>query len=70
MIRRAFDVLYREGADSGRVIAICLHPFLIGTSHNIGALDSALEYVCRHDGVWLATGEEIVEHYLNSGATS
>ncbi len=70
MIRRAFDVLYREGADSGRVIAICLHPFLIGTSHNIGALDSALEYVCRHNGVWLATGEEIVAHYLNSGASS
>ena len=69
MIRRAFDVLYREGEQSGRVMAICLHPFLIGTSHNIGALDSALEYVCGHDGGWLTTGAEIVQHYLDSGAT-
>lgn len=69
MIRDAFDVLYREGETSGRVMAISLHPFLIGTSHSIGALDSALDYVCRHDGVWLATGAEIVEHYLSSGAT-
>ena len=69
MIRCAFDVLYREGETSGRVMAISLHPFLIGTSHSIGALDSVLDYICRHDGVWRATGGEIVEHFLSSGAT-
>jgi peptidoglycan/xylan/chitin deacetylase (PgdA/CDA1 family) len=69
MIRNAFDVLYREGETSGRVMAISLHPFLIGTAHTIGAFDAALEYVCGHDGVWLATGGEIIDHYLNSGAT-
>jgi peptidoglycan/xylan/chitin deacetylase (PgdA/CDA1 family) len=67
-LRRQFDVLYREGATSGRVMAICLHPFLIGHPHRIGALDSALEYICGHDGVWLATGGEIIDHYLASGA--
>jgi hypothetical protein len=30
MIKDAFDVLYREGAESGRVMAISLHPFVIG----------------------------------------
>ena len=69
MIRRQFDTLYREGADSGRVMAICLHPFVIGVPHRIGALDSALAYILRHEGVWRATGSEIVEHYLASGAT-
>jgi len=64
MIRRQFDTLYREGAQSGRVMAICLHPFVIGVPHRIGALDSALGYILRHDGVWRATGSEIVEHYL------
>jgi hypothetical protein len=52
MIRRQFDTLYREGAESGRVMAICLHPFVIGVPHRIGALDSALAYVLRHEGVW------------------
>lgn len=68
MIKRQFDVLYREGEQSGRVMAICLHPFIIGVPHRIGALDAALEYIRSHDGVWCATGEEIIAHWLQSGA--
>ncbi len=49
--------------------AICLHPFVIGVPHRIGALDSALAYILRHEGVWCATGSEIIEHYLAAGAT-
>lgn len=64
MARRQFDTLYREGAESGRVMAICLHPFVIGVPHRIHALDEALAHICGHDGVWLATGSEIVDHYL------
>lgn len=63
MIKRTFDVLYREGARSARVMAICLHPFLIGVPHRIGGLDAALKYICEHEGVWLATGEEIARAY-------
>jgi peptidoglycan/xylan/chitin deacetylase (PgdA/CDA1 family) len=66
MIRRQFDVLYREGAASGRVMAIALHPYIIGAPHRIGALSAALEYICAHEGVWLATGEEIAGHFLTS----
>lgn len=69
MMRRQFDVLYREGAESGRVMAICLHPYVIGVPHRIGTLDSALTYIRSHAGVWFATGEEIVRHYLESGVT-
>jgi len=69
MIRSQFDVLYHEGAQSGRVMAICLHPFMIGVPHRIGALDRALKYIRSHDRVWFATGEEIIRHYLASGAT-
>ena len=69
MIRRQFDTLYAEGAQSGRVMAICLHPYLTGVPHRIAGLDSALKYIRAHDGVWFATGEEIVRHWLQSGAT-
>jgi peptidoglycan/xylan/chitin deacetylase (PgdA/CDA1 family) len=64
MIRRQFDVLYAEGAESGRVMAIALHPYLTGMPHRIGALDAALEYICGHEGVWRATGNEIASHFL------
>jgi allantoinase len=68
-IRRQFDTLYAEGAESGRVMAICLHPYITGVPHRIKALDSALAYIRAHDGVWFATGEEIVRHWLQSGTT-
>jgi peptidoglycan/xylan/chitin deacetylase (PgdA/CDA1 family) len=71
MICDQFDVLYKEGAKSGRVMAIALHPYLIGVPHRIGALDAALKYICKHKKVWKATGAEIANHYLaqlDSGA--
>ncbi len=70
MICRTFDVLYREGADSGRVLPIALHPYISGVPHRIGALDAALEYICRHEGVWHATGAEIAEFYLSPAAAA
>ena len=66
MIKDQFDVLWREGGESGRVMAISLHPFLIGQPHRIGALERALEYISRFDGVWKTTGEEIARHYLQT----
>jgi allantoinase len=63
MICRQFDVLYREGAESGRVVAIAIHPSLTGVPHRIDAFDQALAYICRHDKVWKATGTEIAHHF-------
>jgi allantoinase len=66
IVRRQFDTLYREGADNGRVMMIGLHPYIIGQPHCISALNSALKYVCQHDGVWKATAADIVNYYLQS----
>ncbi len=66
MICRQFDTLYAEGAESGRVMAICLHPFVIGVPHRISCLDRALDYICGHEHVWRATGAEIIDHYLST----
>ncbi|MFQ5827010.1 MAG: polysaccharide deacetylase family protein [Dehalococcoidia bacterium] len=67
-IRDQFDVLYEEGATSGRVMAIALHPYLTGQAFRIGYLERALEYIEGHPDVWLATGGEIAawfyEHYM------
>jgi allantoinase len=58
-----FDVLYEEGEKNARVMGIALHPFLIGTPHRIKYLDKALQYIASHDGVWFATGQEIIDAY-------
>ena len=62
-ICRQFDTLYREGATSGRVMHIALHPYLTGMPYRIGALDAALKYICKHKKIWKATGSEIARHY-------
>jgi allantoinase len=65
-VRDQFDTLYREGARSGRVMALPLHPFIIGLPFRIKYLDDALEYICAHEGVWLATGAEIADWYYQN----
>ena len=51
-IRRQFDTLYAEGAQSGRVMAICLHPYLIGDFPiaSPGLDPGAPGYIRAHDG--------------------
>jgi len=57
-----FDLLYGESAtQGGRIMAISLHPWVIGQPYRIGALESALAHVMRHPGVWPATGAEILD---------
>ena len=60
----AFDRLYAESADGGRVMCIALHPYQIGQPHHVGHLREVLDHLCRHEGVWFATADEIAEHYL------
>lgn len=66
-LRRKFDVLYREGADSGRAMGVSLHPYITGTASRIDELDKVLTYFREHDDVWFATGKEIVRAYLETG---
>jgi hypothetical protein len=65
MIKAQFDQLYLEGAESGTVMCIPLHPYLIGQPNRSEAFAEALDYIVRHDGVWLATGAEIARWYLD-----
>ena len=59
-----FDRLYEEGAESGRVMCIALHPYLIAQPHRIRYLEETLAYIMSHDGVWQTTGDEIAEYYI------
>lgn len=59
-----FDQLYKEGAESGRVMCIAVHPCWTGQPHRIGCLDETLAYILSHDGVWRATAGEIADYYM------
>jgi len=62
-----FDLLYREASpDNGRVMAISLHPWVIGQPYRIRALEEGLEHIMRHEGVWAATGGEILDAWKSA----
>ena len=61
-----FDQLYKEGAESGRVMCIALHPFLIGQPHRIKYLDDILSHIMSHDGVWQTTADDIADYYIEN----
>jgi allantoinase len=63
MIKRQFDQLYLEGAESGTVMCIPLHGFLVGQAHRIGPFEEALEYIVGHPDVWVTTAREIAAYY-------
>jgi peptidoglycan/xylan/chitin deacetylase (PgdA/CDA1 family) len=62
-VKEAFETLYDDGATSGRLLTLSLHPWLIGQPHRIKSLDDALAFICRRTGIWKATGLQIVDHY-------
>jgi peptidoglycan/xylan/chitin deacetylase (PgdA/CDA1 family) len=68
MIRDSFDTLHRDGSQSGRLLVLSLHPFLIGQPFRIASLDTALGHIAGHEGVWTATGSEVIDWYERAGA--
>jgi peptidoglycan/xylan/chitin deacetylase (PgdA/CDA1 family) len=66
MLRECFDRLYEEGAESGTVMCIPTHNYQISTPHRIKAFEEALDYITSHPDVWVTTGREIAEFYLQN----
>src|SRR3989441_12769353 len=65
-----FDRLYLEGARNPRVMAIAVHPYIHGVPHRIKYFEAAYDYIRKHRGVWLTTGEEIYEGYKRTAQSS
>lgn len=65
MVKAQFDTLYEEGSVSGRVMALALHPYLMGMPHRIDGLEEILDYLLGHDLVWQTTASEIADYFLD-----
>ena len=64
MVKDQYDVLRADSEQSGRVMALALHPFVIGQPFLAKYLDLALEYIASQSDVWLTTSDEIAAHYV------
>ena len=66
-VKDRFDVLYREAeVHGGRIVSIPLHAWVAGVPYRIGLVREALLYMAGHEGVWAATGADILAAFRAS----
>ncbi len=67
-LKDAFDVLYAEGdphgLDAPKMLSVGLHCRLIGRPARIAALARFIDYVQKHDNVWIARRIDIARHWI------
>lgn len=61
----ACDYLSQESAhQGGRILALTLHPWVLGQPHRISQLERVLEYVSSQTHVWSASAGEILAAFV------
>ncbi len=58
-----FERLYREGEESARVLALCVHPYVSGVPHRIAQFERIFEELTSRPGVLFWTNEQILDWY-------
>lgn len=69
VLRDQFDELYAEGARSGRMMNVGIHPHVWGQPFRVRALRQFIDYAKGFEGVWWAKREEIAQWYLDNHRT-
>ena len=62
MVIDQYEQLHADSATSGRVLALALHPFVIGQPFRHKYLDRVLKYLAAQPDAWLTTSDEIAAH--------
>ena len=60
---RQYERLAEEGEQSGTVMCIPLHAYLIGQPHRIGPFADVLRHIAEDGRAWIARAGEIADHY-------
>ena len=67
-LRDAFDTLYAEGdprgLDAPKMLSVGLHCRLVGRPARLASLARFLDYVQRHEDVWVARRIDIARHWI------
>jgi peptidoglycan/xylan/chitin deacetylase (PgdA/CDA1 family) len=58
-----FDTLWREGAESARVMCVSIHPYITGVGHRIGYYDRIWAELKEREGVLFLRAADILDWY-------
>lgn len=59
-----FEQIYADSANSARVMALVVHPYIMGAPHRLKYYRRALEEIRAHKDVVFWSGEQILDWYL------
>jgi allantoinase len=62
-----FEQIYADAADSARVMALVIHPYIMGAPHRAKYFRRIFEVVRQKPDVAFMTGEQILDWYLETG---
>ncbi|HEY4337258.1 MAG TPA: polysaccharide deacetylase family protein [Puia sp.] len=64
MIMDQFDILQRDSRKASRVMAIGVHPFVMGQPYRYKYFEQAIAYLAKQKDVWFTTSDEIAAWYM------
>ena len=65
-LKDSFDALYQEGEISPKMMSVGLHCRLVGKPGRLKSLERFLDYVLKHDNVWICKRIEIARHWIKN----
>ena len=65
-LKDSFDSLYEEGNKKPKMMSVGLHCRLIGRPGRIQSLKKFLDYVLKHDDVWICKRIDIAKHWIKN----
>ena len=63
-LKEAFDFLYAEGATFPKMMTVGIHDRLTGRPARASGLAKFLDYVQKHEDVWICRGIDIARHWI------
>jgi len=65
-LKDSFDVLYEEGRTNPKMMSIGLHCRLIGKPGRIQSLKKFLDYIQKHEDIWVCKRVDIAKHWIKN----
>ena len=65
-LKDSFDALYEEGKTNPKMMSVGLHCRLIGKPGRIQSLKRFLDYITKHEDVWICKRIDIAKHWIKN----
>ena len=65
-LKDSFDALYEEGKTNPKMMSVGLHCRLIGKPGRIQSLKKFLDYISKHENVWICKRIDIAKHWIKN----